>query len=108
MTALFISLMSFLAVSALVGVVAFVLRDTGGEKVAERLDTLVGKRAKDGGTADILKKTGFESDKKSFLELITPNLPSLQKIFEQADCHIKVSTLFGFGLALGVLGMTGS
>jgi tight adherence protein B len=108
MTPMVISLISFLAVSAVIGLVAFVLRDTSGEKVSERLDTLVGKRLKDDPGADILKKTAFENDKKSFLELITPNLPSLQKIFEQADCHIKVSTLFGFGLALGVLGTTGS
>ncbi len=97
-----------MAVSALVGVVAYALRDTGGEKLSERLDTLVGKRTKDDPGADILRKTAFENDKKSFLELITPNLPSLQKIFEQADCHIKVSTLFGIALGLGVLGMTGS
>ncbi len=108
MTTLFISLMSFLAVSALVGVVAVALRGSGSGKVADRLDTLVGKRMKDDGSSDILKKTAFENDKNSFLEAITPNLPSLQKIFEQADCHIKVSTVFGFGIGLGLLGMTGS
>jgi len=108
MSPLIITLIPFLAVSVVVGLVAFVLRDTSGGKVTERLDTLVGKKLKTDGTNEILKKTAFESDKKSLLEAITPNLPSLQKIFEQADCHIKVSTVFGVGLVLGVIGMTGS
>jgi tight adherence protein B len=102
-----ISLVAFVAVSALVGLVAFVFRDNN-TTTAERLDTLIGKRGKEDPGADILKKSAFESDKKSFMEAITPNLPSLQKICEQADSHIKVSTLFGIGLALGVLGATGS
>jgi tight adherence protein B len=102
-----ISVTAFVAVAALVGVVAFVLRDFGGLRSDERLDVLVGKRKEDAG-ADILRKTAFESDKRSLLELLTPNLPSLKRIFEQADCHIPPSTLFGIGLALAILGATGS
>ena len=107
MTTLMISVISFMAVSALVGLVAFVLRDYGSPKTDERLDVLVGKRKEDAGT-DILKKSAFESDKQSFLELITPNIPSLKRIFEQAECHIKPSTLFGVSLLLAVLGATAS
>jgi len=107
MTPLMISLMAFVAVSAVVGLVAYVFRDTTSSS-SERLDTLIGKRAKDDPGADILKKSAFESDKKSFLEAITPNLPSLQKICEQADSHIKISTLMGVGLVLALLGATGS
>jgi tight adherence protein B len=102
-----ISILAFLAVSALVGLVAFVFRDSSG-KAADRLDTLTGRKRKDDATTEILKKSAFERDKKSFLEAITPNLPSLQKIFTQADCHIKPSTLFGIGMVLAVLGMTAS
>ena len=35
------------------------------------------------------------------------SFPSLQKMFEQADCHIKPSTLFGIGLLLAVVGAHG-
>jgi tight adherence protein B len=108
MTPMLISIVAFLAVSAIVGVVAFVLRDYGSTGAAERLDMLVGKGPKADPTADIIKKSAFENDKKSLLELITPNMPSLHKIFEQADCHIKASTLMGIGLLLGGLGATGS
>jgi tight adherence protein B len=108
MTPMLISAVAFVAVSAIVGVVAFVLRDYGSNRTADRLDVLVGKGHKLDPSADIIKKSAFESDKKSFLELITPNMPSMHKIFEQADCHIKASTLFGIGLLLGALGATGS
>jgi tight adherence protein B len=108
MTPLLVSVVAFVAVTAVVGLVAFVLRDYGGTGVSERLDSLVGKGQKADPTAEIFKKSAFDSDKKSLLELITPNLPSLHRIFEQADCHIKASSILGIGLLLAVLGTTGS
>ncbi len=105
LTPTMILIATFVSVTGVIGLLAFVLRDNS-PKAADRLDAVVGKRRKDDQAADILKKTAFENDKKSLLELITPNLPSLQKIFEQADCHIKPSTLFGIGLGLGLLGAT--
>ena len=107
MTPLMISAIAFMAVAALVGLVGFVMRDNS-PKASNRLDLLVGKRRRDDPGTDILKKTAFESDKKNLLEQLTPHMPSLQRVFEQADCHIKPSTLFGIGLVLAVLGGTGS
>jgi tight adherence protein B len=107
MTPLLIPLLAFVGVAALVGLAAFVFRDNSA-RAADRLDTLTGRKRRDDPGAEILKKRAFERDKKSLLELLTPNLPSLQKIFTQADCHIKPSTLFGLGLALGLVGATGS
>jgi tight adherence protein B len=98
--------MVFIAVAALVGVLAFVFRDNTPE-TATRLDLLVGKRTRDQDkAADILRKQAFESDKKNFLENITPQFLTPQKLFEQADCHIKPSTLFGIGLLLAAIGTT--
>jgi tight adherence protein B len=102
-----ISLIAFVAVSAVVGLVAYAFRDDNSRN-ANRLDTLIGKRAKLDEATDILKKTAFESDKKSLLEILTPRWPSFQRICEQADCHIKVSTLLGIGMLLAVFGATGS
>jgi tight adherence protein B len=107
MTPLMISAIAFMAVAALVGLVGFVMRDNS-PKASNRLDLLVGKRRRDDPGTDILKKTAFESDKKNLLEQLTPHMPSVQRVFEQADCHIKPSTLFGIGLVLAVLGGTGS
>jgi tight adherence protein B len=106
MTPLLVSAMVFVGVAALVGALAFVFRDKGPQ-TATRLDLLVGKRRRDDDqAADILRKTAFENDKKSLLEVLTPRFLSPQKLFEQADCHIKPSTLFGIGVLLGVLGAT--
>jgi tight adherence protein B len=107
MTPLVISGLAFLGVSAIVGLVAFVFREQG-DRAADRLDTLIGKRKKADPGADILRKTAFESDKKSILAWLTPNLPSLNRIFEQADCHIKPGTLTGVAFVLAALGATGS
>lgn len=101
-----VSALAFLAVSALVGVLAFVFRDSTPQ-TSTRLDTLIGKRQRDGNSrADILRATAFESDKKSLMEFLTPKFLSPQRLFEQADCHIKPSTLFGIGLLLAAAGAT--
>src|SRR5579885_2410342 len=102
MTPLLISAMVFLAVAALVGVLSFMLRDSTPQ-AATRLDLLVGKRSRGADKSqDILRKQAFESDKKNFLESLTPKFLTPQKLFEQADCHIKPSTLFGIGLLLAL------
>src|ERR1700738_3763721 len=105
-TAMLASFVAFLTVSGLVGLLAFVFRD-GAPKTATRLDMLIGKRRKEGDEkADILRRTAFENDKRSLLEFLTPKFLSPQKLFEQADCHIKPSTLFGVGLLLAAIGVT--
>jgi tight adherence protein B len=108
MTPLMISVLAFVGVAALIGVLAFVLGDQRSVRVADRLDSITGKKRKDDEAANILRKTAFEADKKSLLQALTPKLPSLQKLFMQADCHIPPSTLLGISLVLGVLGATAS
>jgi tight adherence protein B len=103
-----ISVLAFVAVFGVVGVLAFVFRDAGGPKTANRLDILIGKRRRDDSAADILKKTAFESDKKSLLEMVTPNIPSFRKLLEQADLTIKPSSLFGLTMLMAVIAMTAS
>ena len=85
MTPTIISMLVFLGVTAVIGLLAFVFREQGPQ-TATRLDLLVGKRSrKDQQGTDILRKTAFENDKKSLLEAITPKFLSPQKLFEQAD-----------------------
>jgi tight adherence protein B len=105
---LIISALTFVAVSAIIGLLAFVFVDRGSTRMADRLETLTGRRRKDSEQNNILKKQAIEADKKSLLENFIPHLPSLQKIMVQADCNIKASTLFGIGVVLGVQGAVGS
>jgi tight adherence protein B len=103
-----ISVLAFMGVAALIGVLAFVLGGDSGAKTADRLDSLTGKRKKDDEATNILRKSAIEGDKRSLMEAITPRMPSLDKLFIQADCHIKPSTLSGVGLLLALLGATAS
>jgi tight adherence protein B len=103
MTPLMVSLLAFLCVSALVGVLATVFRDDSN-RTEDRLDSLTGKRKKEDESTSILKQSAFEKDKQSLLEMLTPNLPSMQRIMMQADCHIRLSTLMGIGVVLGLVG----
>lgn len=108
MTPMMVGIVSFVVVTALVGLVALVLREEA-PKASERLDVMAGKKKKGESAQElILKKTAFEGDKKSLLEMVTPHMPSLQKIFEQANTHIQPSTLFGVAILLAVLGTTAS
>lgn len=106
MIPLLISLLVFLTVSSVIGLLAFAMREQA-PRAATRLDLLVGKRSRqDQQNADILRKSAFEGDKKSFIEMLTPRFLSPQKLFEQADCHIKPNTLLGIGVLLAVVAAT--
>jgi len=75
------------------------------EAVSDRLDTLVKGNLRKESSADMLLKQAIqESDKKTLLDRITPEILNLNKWFEQADANIKPSALFGISLGLAVLG----
>lgn len=106
MTPALISLAAFGITAVMIALLAFVFRDTTPE-AGTRLDLLVGKRRReDDDRADILRKSAFEGDKKSLLELITPKFLSIEKLFQQADCHIKPGTLLAIGALLAAAGAT--
>jgi tight adherence protein B len=107
MSPLMISLLVFIGVQALLGALLFLFNDGTG-KVADRLEVLTGRKKREDETTSILKKSAIEHDKKSLLEAVTPNIPSLHKILMQADAHIKPSTLLGISLLLGLLGFSAS
>src|SRR4051794_20804336 len=104
MTPLIISVMAFLGAAALIGFLMFIFGGEGGSKTAERLDSITGRRRKEDESTSILRKSAFERDKKSLLEMFTPNFPSIEKVFQQADANIKPSSLFGLSLLFAVLG----
>jgi tight adherence protein B len=106
MTPVLIMILAFVGVAALIGTLAFVFTDSGNNRVADRLDTLTGRRLQVGPSQSILKRTAFDYDKKSLLEALTPKIPSLDKMFQQADCNIPASTLIGISVVLALVGGT--
>ncbi|HZZ77851.1 MAG TPA: type II secretion system F family protein [Gemmataceae bacterium] len=107
MSPLIIDAVVFLAVTGIVGMLFFVFGG-GGAKTAERLDMLTGRKRKDDETTNILKKTALDRDKKSLLEALTPNIPTVQKLIIQADANITSSTFLAISAILGLLGFTAS
>jgi tight adherence protein B len=99
-------ILSFVVVMALVGLLAFVFRDTAAAKSANRLDVLVGKRRNE-AAPDLLRKMDFDADQKSLLEAITARMPNLERYFEQADYH-KPNQLLIVGTVAGILTGTAS
>jgi tight adherence protein B len=72
---------------------------------SDRLDALVGRNLRRDSSADMLLKQALqEADKKTMMDRLTPEFFNLTKTFEQADCNIKPSALFGISLGLCALG----
>ncbi|MCS6976136.1 MAG: type II secretion system F family protein [Gemmatales bacterium] len=107
---LILPMLAFLAVVAVFGVVGLMLRsrEARGE---ERLDIYTGQKRQDGAPAvdkvqEIWKEQAFEEDKKNLLDQLLPTLPSIHRIFEQADVNVRPSTLTGISLILLLLGFS--
>ena len=107
MSPLLIYALVFIGVSAVIGVLFFIFGE-GQAKSTERLDMLTGKKRKEDEATTILKKTAIDRDKKSLLEALTPNVPTLQKLIIQADANITPSTFMVITCILGALGFSAS
>jgi tight adherence protein B len=57
---------------------------------------------------EIWKEAAFEKDKRNLLDSLTPRVLSMDKVFQQADVHIKPSSLMAISVVLGVLASSGS
>lgn len=96
-----------IAVGVLVVVMVMLLymalrKDTDGI-AADRLDALVGRNLRKDSSADMLLKQAIqEADRQTLLDRLTPSFFNLTKVFQQADCNIKPSVLFGISIALSV------
>jgi tight adherence protein B len=81
------------------------LRKSSEGVASDRLDALVGRNTRKDSSADLLLKQALqEAEQRSFLDRITPEFFNLTKTFEQADCNIKPSALFGISIGLAALG----
>jgi tight adherence protein B len=109
METLIIAAVVFVGVTAVIGALGLVFRDRG-RGAEDRLTALTTRRQATASSpnVEIWKEAAFDSDKKTLLDSLTPRMPSLQKMFQQADAHIKPGSLMGISIVLGVLGCSGS
>ena len=107
MDPILISVAAFVAVVALVGGVAFVMRDFSSTEVEDRLQVMTGRKARDGAdaiTRDDLLKEGISGISGMFGGM-ADRLRNLTLLFEQADSPVKPETFFGIRLASAAVGI---
>ena len=107
MDPILISVAAFVAVVALVGGVAFVLRDFGSTDVEDRLQVMTGRKARDGADAitreELLKES--LSGLTGMFGGLADRLKNLTLLFEQADSPVKPETFFFISLGAGAAGV---
>jgi tight adherence protein B len=92
-------------VVAMVAMLYIALRKNEDGKAAERLDSLVGRSSRTESSADMLLKQAIQDvDTRTLMDRLMPEFFNITKTFEQADCNIKPSALFGISLALSATG----
>jgi tight adherence protein B len=92
-----------LFVAMAIGLLAFVVLDTRPSVAEDRIKTIVTKRRKESAAELLLREKAMDGEQKTLLGLLTPGFFNINKLFEQADCNIKPSSLAGVGLILGAL-----
>ena len=107
MDPLWIGVLAFVGVAALVGGMAMLLRQKPGSKIEDRLDLLtgVGPSAKDalGREASILSQP--LDDRPGLLESFAERFGNISLLFEQADTNLTIMKLAGISALLALLGV---
>src|SRR5579859_1056759 len=99
----------FLITVALVSV-GFLISSRAGRQDTRLTELLQTKRSPQSGShpgsqpEGIWRDDPFENAKKNLIDNLLPKMPTMQKVFEQADVGIKPSGLLGIGGVLGTLG----
>lgn len=76
-----------------------------GTTAESRLEIFTRRGSKTGSSQsiEIWKEALEQADKKNFLDQLMPNIPTLQKLFDQADIAIKPSAMAMLAIALAVI-----
>lgn len=107
MDPILISVAVFVGVVALVGGVAFVMRDFGSTEVEDRLQVMTGRKARDGAdaiTRDELLKEGISGISGMFGG-VAERLKNMSLLFEQADSPVKPETFLGMTVGSAAVGI---
>src|SRR5436190_2124938 len=100
----------FVAVSGMVGAIAFALKDWGNSRAEDRLQIMAGLKTPELEARGLLKdeviKEGVTSLSGS-LQRLTSRLGNLKNLFVQADSPISVNSFFGLTVGLAILGAAG-
>lgn len=105
MDPIIVSIAAFVAVAALVGAVAFMLRDFGPSSVEDRLEIMTGRRRQeDIVTRDAIIRDGMDGVSGVFGRF-ADRLQKLSLLFDQADSPLKPEMFFGMTIGSAVVGV---
>jgi len=110
MSPLWLAIMAFVGVSALVGGIALILRDKPLSKIEDRLDVLTSANAP-GGIKDVVGKESASilsqplNDGPSFMESFLERFGDIDLLFQQADTNLTVVKLGVIALVLATVGI---
>jgi len=95
-------------VFAMVGAVAYALRDFGGNATEQRLEVLTGRRSpgaeSEAARIDSIVREGLDGGSSLFSGM-TGRLENLSQLFEQADCPLRPDMLIGVSIGVAVVGV---
>jgi tight adherence protein B len=108
MTPLWVGLMAFVGVAALVGGASLLLRDKPASRIENRLDLLTGVNAS-AAKAALAKEASILAqpldDSVNILQAFIERFGNIGLLFEQADANLNVGKFLGISAALAVVGI---
>lgn len=111
MSPMLLSIIIFVAVTAMVAAAAFALRDYGGSKAEERLGVLAGLKTPELQARGLLKEEVIKEGVQGIagiINRIAARMDNLRNLFVQADSPISVNTFIIISSVCALLGTAGA
>ncbi len=111
MTPLMLSIVIFVAVSAMVGAAAFAFTDFGKTKAEDRLDVLAGLKTPELQARGLLKEDMVQegvAGMTGVIGRIASRMGNIRNLFVQADSPISVNTFCGISAGFAMFGVVGA
>ncbi|GAB4148451.1 MAG: type II secretion system F family protein [Planctomycetaceae bacterium] len=106
-----ISIMAFVGIAGMVGIVLYILKDAGATAAEDRLEIMTGKKAREEQTSGIMKEELISegvNGLNNFFGNIINRISRLKLLFEQAESPLKPDAFFGISGVLALLGVAGA
>lgn len=91
-------------VCLILGSLTFYREYAGTRSLDQRLGRLAGTAVQSAETPSLLREPMFPDDARSFLDTLLPRLPSVQKLFQQADFKMSPSRFWMLTAGCGAVG----
>jgi len=111
MSPMLLSIVIFVAVSAMIGAAIFAFRDFGNTKAEDRLDVLAGLKTPELEARGLLKEEALKEGVAGLsgsINRFVSRMGNVRNLFIQADSPITVNTFLGISAGCALLGVVGA